>query len=357
MADPATALADRLIGAGVATMDLASIAIGDRLGFYRWLGAKGPANTAEFARGTGTHSRYAREWLEHQAVTGLLATDGAGDAATRRYWIADAARRVLADETDLLYLAPLARQIAAAIRQLPAIADAARTGSGVPWSAYGPDMWQSEAALNRPTYLHLLTSAWLPALPKLHRRLVAEPPARVADVGCGAAWSTVAMCRGYPSISVDAYEPDPASAEAARRNVSEASVADRAQVFEAGIEATRADRPYDLITAFECLHDLPRPVETLSAMRRALNPDGTVLIADMKVAETFTVPGDDVERLMYGFSLLVCLPDSMSTPESAATGTVLREPVLRDYAHRAGFSRVEVAPLDHDMWRFYTLQP
>jgi hypothetical protein len=117
------------------------------------------------------------------------------------------------------------------------------------------------------------------------------------------------------------------------------------------------DQPYALVTAFECLHDMPYPVAALRAMRKLADPDGVVLIADMKVPERFEPPGDLVERLMYGFSLTVCLPDSMSSEGSSATGTVMREPILRDYADRAGFTGVTTLDVDHEIWRFYRLQP
>ena len=102
---------------------------------------------------------------------------------------------------------------------------------------------------------------------------------------------------------------------------------------------------------------MPDPVGALGSMRRLAGEGGTVLIGDMKVAERFTAPGDSVERLMYGFSILVCLPDSMSTPGSVGTGTVIREPIMRDYAEQAGFSDVATLPIEHDMWRFYRLTP
>jgi len=114
---------------------------------------------------------------------------------------------------------------------------------------------------------------------------------------------------------------------------------------------------YDLVAAFECIHDMADPVPVLAAMRRLAEPDGVVLVMDENVAETFTAPGDDVERLMYGYSLTCCLPDSMSTTPSAATGTVMRPAVLAGYAREAGFGGAEVLPVEHDFFRFYRLTP
>ena len=116
-----------------------------------------------------------------------------------------------------------------------------------------------------------------------------------------------------------------------------------------------AEGEYDLVTAFECVHDLPDPVAVLGAMRRLVRPGGTVLEMDDRVAETFTAPGDEIERLMYGYSLTCCLTDSMSSRPSVATGTVMRPATLEGYARAAGFAGIEVLPVDHDFFRFYRL--
>ena len=227
----------------------------------------------------------------------------------------------------------------------------------MPWAAYGTDMRESEADLNRPGYLRLLAGDWLAALPGVQQRLRAAPPARVADIGCGAGWSCIGLARGYPMMRVDGYDLDPASVELARRNVAAAGLADRVRVHHADITTAPDFGPYDLVTAFECLHDLPHPVPALAAMRRRAGRGGTVLIADMKAARQFPAPGDDLERLLYRFSLLICLPDSMSSPGSAATGTVLRPGTVRDYAIQAGYTRIDTLPVDHDLWHFYHLHP
>jgi len=354
----ATAVAGRLLSAAIGALDMLAVAIGDRMGYYRLL-AEGEALTPPALAGASrTAPRYAREWLEHQAVTGLLEVlDPGREPDARRYRLRPGVAEVLADPDELTYLAPLARQLAAAARQFPALTQAWRSGRGVPWAAYGADMRESQADLNRPGYLRLLAEDWLAALPRVQQRLRTGPPARVADIGCGAGWSCIGLARGYPMIRVDGYDVDMASVDLARRNVAAAGLADRIHIYRLDI-ARVADRgPYDLVTAFECLHDLPYPVAALAAMRRLAGRTGSVLIADMKAADRFAAPGDDLDRLLYGFSLLICLPDSMSTPGSTATGAVLRPGALREYATQAGYTRVDTLPIDHDLWRFYHLHP
>jgi SAM-dependent methyltransferase len=358
--DPAAAagVAGRLMAAAMGTLDILSIALGERLGYYQLLAGREPLTPPGLAAASRTAPRYAREWLEQQAVTGLLEVlDPGQEPGARRYRLRPGVAEVLADPDQLTYLAPLARQLAAAARQLPGLVAAYRSGGGVPWAAYGADMRESEADLNRPGYLHLLAEDWLAALPGVQQRLRAGPPARVADIGCGAGWSCIGLARGYPLLRVDGYDPDPASAGLAHRNIAAAGLADRVRVYQADITTAADSGPYDLVTAFECLHDLPHPVPALAAMRRMAGRAGTVLIADMKAAPRFTAPGDDTERLLYGFSLLICLPDAMSTPGSAATGTVLRPGTMHDYATQAGYTRTDTLAVEHDLWRFYQLHP
>ncbi|HEX5120151.1 MAG TPA: class I SAM-dependent methyltransferase [Pseudonocardiaceae bacterium] len=353
MNDLTSATVDRVLAAAADATDLIAIAIGDRLGYYAALTEHGPCTDAELAGHAGTSRRYAQEWLEQQAVAGFVEVD---DSADRRFALADGVAGVMAEPEALTFLAPLARQFVAAAAQVPAIADAARSGGGVPWSAYGPDMREAQGDLNRPGFLRLLAREWLDALPDVRDRLARAPAARVADVGCGAGWSSIAIARGYPLVHVDAFELDPASVRLARDNVAAEGLADRVRVHEVDIGAVATHEPYDLVMAFECVHDMPYPVQALQAMGRLAGDRGTVLVADMKVGERFSPPGDLVERLMYGFSLSVCLPDSMSHPESAATGTAMRPDTFRQYAELAGFAGVDTLDVDHDFWRFYRLR-
>jgi 2-polyprenyl-3-methyl-5-hydroxy-6-metoxy-1,4-benzoquinol methylase len=357
-AAPATpdALVARLFEATLGAMDLFAVYLGDRLGYYRALAEGGPATSAELASRTDTHERYAREWLEQQAVTGILACeDPAADAGERRYRLPDGYEAVLVDPDSLTTMAPVAQIFAGCVKPLPALLEAFRTGGGVPYEEYGADLAEGQAGTTRPQFRHLLAQEWLPALPDVHARLQADPPARVADVGMGLGLSSIAIARAYPKARVDGFDLDEASVAAARANAEAAGVADRVtfQVRDAGDPAL-AGR-YDFALAIECVHDMPNPVAVLGAMRRLVGEGGTVLVVDEKVADAFTAPGDEVERYMYGFSVLHCLPVGMVEQPSAATGTVMRADTLRRYAAEAGFRSVEVLPVENDFFRFYRL--
>jgi predicted O-methyltransferase YrrM len=341
--------ADRLFRSALGTIEVLSIYLGDRLGWYRAL-AGGPATVAELTARAGGHPRYAREWLEQQASYGILTVDADG-----RFALPPGAAEVLTDPASLSYLAPLARMLGAAAAQLPALLGAYRTGGGVGWAAFGTDMRESQADMNRPWFERELAGA-LAGVPDLHEAL-GRPGATIADVGAGAGWSTIALARAYPEAVVTAFDVDGPSVELARGNVAAVGLGRRVRVEHADA-AELATRDFDAAFAFECVHDMPRPVEVLAAMRRAVRPGGHVVIMDEAVAEEFRAPGDDTERLMYGFSLLVCLPDGMAHQPSAGTGTVMRPATLRGYAVEAGFSDVSTLPIEgFGFWRFYRLEP
>ncbi|GLZ46007.1 hypothetical protein Acsp06_21920 [Actinomycetospora sp. NBRC 106375] len=341
--------------AGILGMEqTTALYLGDRLGWYRSLAQDGPATAPELAARTGTAARYAREWLEYQAVCGLLTVDDPGAAPDERCFAMPAAHvPVLADLDSEAVLTPFARILVASLRRIDDLLEAYRTGGGVSWETFGDDAREGQSAQNRPLLRDALARDHLPLLGDVDAALRAG--GRVADVGCGEGWSPIGIARAYPSATVDGFDVDAASVDAARRHAAAEGVGDRVAVQHAGIEAAEAGA-YDLVCAFECVHDMPDPVAVLAGMRRAVAPGGTVLIMDEKVADAFAPDGDEVEQLFYGFSLMCCLPDGLSTPGSVGTGTVMRRGTLEGYARAAGFAAVEVLDeLDNDIFRFYRL--
>ncbi len=348
------AFAGHLFESVLGAFDTLSVGLGDQLGLYDALHQHGPVTFPELARLTGIHPRYAREWLEQQTVASILAVDDATRPADQRgYSVPVEHVPVLVDRDSLFFFRPILAAISAAAVQLPAIVDAYRTGGGVPWQQYGPDMRSAQAYANRPLFLNVLGQEWLPSIPDVHAALVAG--GRVADIGCGDGWSSIGMALAYPGITVDGFDIDKASVDAANANAAEYGVGDRVKAYHVDGADADSQGTYRLVTAFECIHDMGDPVATLAAMRRLVAADGAVLVMDERVPETFTGPGDPVEQMFYGFSLLICLPDGMSHQSSAGTGTVMRPDVLRGYASRAGFASTEVLPIEHDGFRFYRL--
>jgi SAM-dependent methyltransferase len=356
--DQATAaLVERLDAATLGVLELASVHIGNRLGLYRALADGGEATPRELAARTRTIERYVREWLEQQAVAGFLAVDDAeAEAGQRRYRLPIAHRAVFVDEDSLSHMAPIATLAIGVIGPMETLLDAYRAGGGVPYEAYGTDTRDGIAAINRPQFVHHL-AGWIAAIPEVDARLRAQPPARVADLACGHAWSSVAIARAYPDVLVDAIDADPLSVENARHTIAISGVGDRVRCVVGDASDPALGGGYDLVTVFEALHDMNHPVEALRAARALLTTGGSVLIGDERAAERFTVPGDELERSRYGWSVLHCLAVGMLDPDSAGTGAVIRPATVRAYAAQAGFAKVAVLPIEHEFWRFYRLTP
>lgn len=345
--------AERLLGSLLGYVEVMSVHLGDRLGWYRCLADEGPATPPQLAARTGTSPRYAREWLEQQAVCGILRLAQDGDPDERVYAIPPSVAEALTDSTSLAYIAPVARLFAATGPVLPQLLEAYRTGGGVGWSALGADAREAQADQNKPWFEHQLAPA-LASVPALHDRL-SGPGARILDLGCGGGWSTIALARAYPEATVLGVDIDAPTVELAIGNAAEAEVTDQV-AFHCRDAATLPADTFDVAFAFECVHDMPRPVEVLAAARRALVPGGSLVVMDEAVAEAFSPNGDEVERVMYGFSLLVCLPDSLSSPPSVGTGTVMRPATLRRYAEEADFTGFDVLPIEgFSFFRFYRL--
>jgi SAM-dependent methyltransferase len=351
------ALIERLFGAVIDTLEVASVHIGGRLGFYRALADEGPATPSELATRTGTAERYVREWLEQQAVAGFLTVDDPdAPADARRYRLPAEHRAVFVDEDDLNYLTPLAGIAVDVVLPMEQLLDAYRTGTGVPFEAYGSDLVEAIGAINRPQFVNLI-GEWLGSIPELDARLRATPAARVGDVAAGTAQSSIAIAHAYPQVNVDAIDIDATSVERARANITAAGLADRVRPVLHDASQPELGGPFDLVTIFEALHDMNHPVDALRTARSSLTEGGSVVIADERVAERFAPHGDEIERLNYGFSILHCLAVGMLDNDSAGTGTVIRPDTVRAYAAEAGFTRVDVLPIEHDFWRFYRLVP
>ena len=352
--DAAAALARRLRHDVVGALELFTVYLGERLGLYQAL-RDGPATSSELAGRTGTVERYAREWLEHQAASGLLEVDDpAAGPLARRYRLPPEHVPALADPDDVRYRAFSGVEVVRAGRGLAGLAEAFRTGGAPPALPWAPE---GRADYNRAVFLNLLGTQWLPAIPEVHRRLRRQPPARVADLACGAGWSSIAMAQAYPLVEVDGFDLDPDVITAARHNARQAGVAGRVSFAVSDASGPGMTDRYDLVTIFEGLHDMSRPADALRAARGMAGQSGSVIIADELVAEEFTAPATELERYHYGWSVVSCLPSAMGDPCTSATGAVMRPATLRHFAQQAGFASAEVLPIETETWRFYRLVP
>jgi 2-polyprenyl-3-methyl-5-hydroxy-6-metoxy-1,4-benzoquinol methylase len=345
--------AGHLFTATLATMELANVELGIRLGLYEALAGHGQLTSAELAKATGTVERYVREWLEQQAVAGVLDVEDPSQApAARRFSLPNAHAHVLLDDDSEACMKPCAAVVPWVGKSLEIMTEEFRRGEGVEFGRF--DLHDLQAAFTRPVFIHHLVQDWLPSLPEVQAKLAAGQPVRIAEVGCGEGVAALTIAAAYPNAQIDGYDLDEASIRVARASAADCGVGDRVrfEMRDAGDPAITGD--YDLVMALEMLHDVPDPVSVLRTMRTLAADDGTVLVVDERTEDTFTLPASEMERFLYTFSPLHCLAVSMQDG-GVGTGTVLRTDTLRQYAASAGFSSVDVLDVDHPQFRLYRL--
>lgn len=312
-----------------ATFHAGLVLIGDKLGLYRALADGGPMTAAELAKRTGARERYVREWLSAQAAGGYVTYE----PASGRFTLPPEHAFLLLD-ADL----PGAFMLGVgSIRDEARIADAFRTGEGVGWHEHDPGVFEGCERFFRPGYAMNLASQWIPALDGVKARL--EAGGRVADVGCGHGASTIIMAQAFPRAIVTGFDYHPASIEAARRAADKAGLGDRVS-FEVASAKAYPGSGYDLVTCFDCLHDMGDPVGAARHVRQSLATGGTWMLVEPFANDRLEDNLNPIGRLYYGASTLLCTPASLSQEVGLALGAQAGEKRLRDVLTEAGFSRV-----------------
>jgi SAM-dependent methyltransferase len=318
-----------------ATFSAGLVVLGDRLGLYREL-SKGPGTVEELAARTGTALAYLSPWLANQAAGGYIGYD----AATGRYVMSPEQTLALADEDGPAFF-PGGMQLALAVlRDLPEIERRFRTGEGFGWHEHDPGLFEGTERFFRPGCAANLVHSWLPALDGMTERLTRG--ASVADVGCGHGTSTILMAQAYPMstfLGVDYHE---GSVRWARRHAAEAGLSDRVAFETAGADELPGGG-YDLITFFDCLHDVGDPVGAARRAREALNPDGAVMIVEPLAGDSVADNLNPLGRVFYGVSVLVCTPCSLAQAGAAALGPQAGPARIAAVLREAGFGAVRIA--------------
>lgn len=321
---------ERVVTDLAATDAAGSVVIGHRLGLYRAL-AEGPATPAEFAERTGCDRRYLTEWLRGQAAGGYADYD----PLTGRFSLTEEQAFCLADPAGPNVPAAFLISLGM-LRAEPRITEAFRTGAGFGWHEHDEDVFVGCDAFFRPGYAAALVPNWIPALDGVEAKLVAG--ARVADVGCGLGSSSLILAEAYPRTAVTGFDYHAESVALARKKAAESGLADRV-TFEVATAQTFTGTGYDLVTMFDCLHDMGDPLGAARRVRRALAPDGTWLLVEPfaadRVEENFTPVG----RLYYSASTFLCVPNGLSQEGGYALGAQAGEAAIRAVTAEAGFTR------------------
>jgi 2-polyprenyl-3-methyl-5-hydroxy-6-metoxy-1,4-benzoquinol methylase len=342
-----------LFMACLASMELANVELGIRLGLYESLAKHGPMTADELATSADIVTRYALEWLEQQSMAGVLTVDDvAAGSRERRFTLPNAHAHVLIDDDSDACMKPCAAVVPWLATALDVMTAEFRTGDGAAFGDF--DLHDIQAAFTRPVFRNHLVQSWLPAVADVHARLTAGEAVRIADIGCGEGLASVAIAQAFPNAQVDGFDLDDASVKAATANAVAAGLGERVRFRVCDVSGTDVTGPYDLVLLIEMLHDLPDPVGALLTARRAAGDNGVVVVADERTADAFALPGSEMERLFYAFSTMHCLSVSMQNG-GAGTGTVIRAETVHRLASEAGFDDVEVLDVDHPQFRLYRL--
>ena len=321
----------RFVGDLGAVMHAATIVVGDQLGLYKRL-ADGPADVETLARLTETDPRYLREWLSAQAASGYVEYD----AASQRFSLSEEQAMALAQEGSPAFI-PGAFQVAIAqFKAIPKMMQAMRTGLGLGWHEHDVSLFHGTERFFRPGYAANLVSQWIPTLEGVDARLKAG--ATVADVGCGHGASTVIMAQAYPASKFFGFDYHAPSIEHARNAAQKAGVQDRVS-FEVAKAKDYPGKAYDLVTVFDCLHDMGDPVGAAAHVRASLKPDGAWLIVEPFANDRLEDNLNPVGRVYYSASTFICTPASRSQEVGACLGAQAGEARLRDVVTKGGFSR------------------
>ena len=345
--------AGNLFMACLASMELANVELGVRLGLYEALAGAGPVTAAQLAESAGIAERYAREWLEQQAVAGVVEVDdAAAPIPERRFTLPNAHAHVLIDDDSEACMKPCAAVVPWMAKALDIMVEEFRSGTGAAFGLF--DLHDIQAAFTRPVFVNHLTQTWLPALPDVQAKLTKGEQVRIAEIGCGEGLAAITIAKTYPNVEIDGYDLDEASIGVARKSAADAGLGDRVRFHVQDAADASVEGDYDLVMAIEMLHDVPDPVGILRTMKRLAGDSGAVLVVDERTEDAFTVPASEMERLFYAFSTLHCLAVSMQGG-GAGTGTVIRADTLRAYAADAGFSTVDVLDVEHPQFRLFRL--
>ena len=342
-------LAERIINETNSAMSCLTLYLGHKLDLFNSLKSEGPIASEELSKKTKYSERYLREWLECMTANGYIDYD----PTTKKFSISEEHARVLCDRDSPTYTIPFVYCAPTLSLATDKLLEAFRTGKGVPYSAYGREILFAQGEGNRPMFINNI-SRWISSMPDIENKLRSRG-GHVLDVGCGDGWASIALAKSFPLVKIDAIDVDLTSINNAFKNIKEAGLSDGISVHVSPIEKAPLKEKYDLVMTFESIHDMAYPVDALRKMKDAVHENGAVLVGDVKMKEKLEEKNDFAGRLYYNFSVLLCLPQSMEYPNSQATGAAMTPSTFRRYAKEAGFSKVDILPIEHFMWQFYRL--
>jgi len=343
-------IAHLLFGKIDGAMTCALAMIGDRLGLYRALADGGPQDSAAMAARTGLHERWVREWLHQQAAAGVI------DFESGRFSLSPEAIEILANEQSALFSAGVFESVVGLMKTTDTIDDSFRTGIGASYDSFGPEVTRGIERMFAPFFRTRLVPEVLPTMDGVVAKL--EAGVKVADVGCGGGIALIEMAKAFPASRFHGFDNSEMALERAATNFSDAGLSN-VTFHDASVERLEEDESYDLITTFDCLHDMTHPTETIGAIRRSLKADGTWFVSDIRGHSTFEENHAEhpFAGMLYGFSVLCCMRSAAATEDGEALGTLgFTEDVARRTAEDAGFTKFVKHDFDNPLNDYYEVR-
>lgn len=315
---------------------IAMVRMGDQLGLYRALHEHGPLSVDELGQRADVDRRYLREWLSHQTASNYVAFD----PATSRFVLTEEQAMVFAIEKSPVYMVGAFDAMAAMLQNQEQVQAAFKRGGGVPWGDQTSCLFCAVARFFRPGYENNLIANWLPALDGVVEKLTRG--AKVADIGCGHGWSTILMAAAFPNSTFYGYDFHPGSIERATAHAREHGVSSNTN-FAVGLAKEYPERDFDLVTCFDCLHDMGDPAGAATHIKRSLKPDGTWMVVEPMAGDHLTENLNPIGRLYYAGSTMICLPTSLSQEVGTALGAQAGQAKLTEIILSGGFRSVRRA--------------
>jgi SAM-dependent methyltransferase len=320
--------------------------IGDRLGIFKTMAGGSAFTTQQLAERTGLNERYLREWTATMAAAGYI-DYSPGDATFR---MSPEQAAVLTNEDTTYFTAGAFQYAVACYRQIPKLMEAFRNGGGVPFSDFGPDIVEAIERLFHVGYETWVAREWIPAVPDIHKRLLAGGEA--AEVGCGAGQCLIPVAAAFPNSRFFGYDVDPTSVERALNKAAAAGLIGRIAFEQIAAERVPLVERFDLVMAFNCIHDMAHPRAALKAIQRMLKPDGAFLWSEADVGARLEDNLGPVGRTLYGASTMHCMTVSLAQG-GEGLGSAISAELARNLAAEAGFASLERLPIKNPIHQIF----
>jgi SAM-dependent methyltransferase len=321
----------KAVGDVASSMSAMLVIMGERLGLYKAMSEFGPLTSEELANKTNTNERYVREWLANQAAGAYIHYNPSNE----KFTLPPEQTMVLADENSPVYIHGAYQTIKSLFKDEEKFVEMFKTGKGLRWGEHHHDLFEGTARFFKPSYVGNLVQSWIPSLDGVIQKL--KKGAIVADIGCGYGISTILMAKAFPNSHFIGFDNHTPSIEKAMEGAKKEGVTENIE-FKSVSANESIGSDYDLITFFDCLHDMGDPVGAMKFAKQSLKSDGTCMIVEPMANDNLKDNLNLVSRSFYAASTLVCVPNSLAD-NGPGLGAQAGEKRIREVVEKAGFTK------------------